>query len=136
MTENVNLTAAEWNVMECLWEKSPLPGRDIVDKLKTSVGWSKSTTLTMLSRMTAKEMIACEIQKVRMYTPCVNRDEAVRSETENFLKRVYKGSIGMMMNALTQKQELTPDDLDELYGILDEYKRKNTSGPCDNCKSD
>lgn len=127
MSENVNLTNAEWNVMECLWEKSPLPSRDIVEQLKETVGWSKSTTLTMLSRMAAKEMIACdESQKVRLYTPCINRDEAARVETENFLKRVYKGSIGMMMNALTQKQELTNEDLDELYGILDEYKRQNT----------
>ena len=126
MSENVNLTNAEWNIMECLWEKSPLPSRDIVEQLKETVGWSKSTTLTMLSRMTAKKMIACdESQKARLYTPCINRDEAARVETENFLKRVYKGSIGMMMNALTQKQELTDEDLDELYGILDEYKRHN-----------
>ena len=126
MSENVNLTNAEWNVMECLWEKSPLSGREIVDKLKSTIGWSKSTTLTMLSRMTAKGMITCdESQKIRMYSPCVNRDDVVRTETENFLKRVYKGSIGMMMNTLTQKQKLSPEDLDELYGILDEYKRKN-----------
>ena len=125
MSENVSLTNAEWNIMECLWEKSPLPSRDIVAQLKESVGWSKSTTLTMLSRMTAKKMIAChESQKTRLYTPCINRDDAARIETENFLKRVYKGSIGMMMNALTQKQELTDEDLDELYGILDEYKRR------------
>lgn len=132
MSENINLTNAEWNVMECLWERSPLPGRDIVENLKETVGWSKSTTLTMLSRMAAKKIIACdESQKVRLYTPCINRDEAVRVETENFLKRVYKGSIGMMMNALTQKQELTDGELDELYGILDEYRRQNSRNTTD-----
>ena len=42
------LTAAEWNLMECLWECAPRTGREAVDYLQKSVGWSRSTTLTML----------------------------------------------------------------------------------------
>ena len=48
---NIDLTPAEWNLMECLWEKSPRTGKEAVDYMKDSVGWSRSTTLTMLRRM-------------------------------------------------------------------------------------
>ena len=51
------LTPPEWYVMECLWEKAPCSGRDVVLHLKKTVGWSRSTTLTMLRRMTEKGMI-------------------------------------------------------------------------------
>ncbi|NLK88094.1 MAG: BlaI/MecI/CopY family transcriptional regulator [Clostridiaceae bacterium] len=37
---------------------------------------------------------------------------------ENILKRVYKGSVGMMMSAVAKKQKLTRKEIDELYAIL------------------
>ena len=116
---DISLTNAEWNVMDCLWEKAPRSGREIIDTLKERVGWSKSTTLTMLKRMTEKQLISCESsQPVRMYSPCIDRDDAVKEETENFLKRVYKGSVSLMVSAMTQKKELSEEEIRELYEIL------------------
>ena len=119
--ENVNLTSAEWDLMECLWEKSPQIGREVVEHLKKSVGWSRSTTLTMLRRMTEKGLIACEESEgINTYSPLVNKEVAMVNETENFLNRVYKGSIGMLMSAITKKQDLSKEEIDELYAILKE----------------
>ncbi|MCH5269886.1 MAG: BlaI/MecI/CopY family transcriptional regulator [Lachnospiraceae bacterium] len=122
---NINLTNAEWHVMDCLWEKAPQAGREIVDTLKEHVGWSKSTTLTMLKRMTEKKLITCEnSEKLRMYSPCINRDDAVKTETENFLNRVYKGSVSLMVSAMTQKQALSEEEIQELYDILKQSQTK------------
>lgn len=124
---NIDLTNAEWNVMDCLWEKAPQTGREIVDTLRERVGWSKSTTLTMLKRMTEKKLISYEdSQKLRMYSPCIDRDAAVKKETESFLNRVYKGSISLMVSAMTQKQELSKEEIKELYEILEKSQTKNT----------
>ena len=46
------LSEAEWNIMESLWEESPKVGSRIVADMAQRVGWSRSTTLTMLKRMT------------------------------------------------------------------------------------
>lgn len=122
---DINLTNAEWNVMDCLWEKNPQAGREIVDTLHARVGWSKSTTLTMLKRMTEKKLISCEnSDKIRMYSPCINRDDAVKTETENFLNRVYKGSVSLMVSAMTQKQALSDEEIKELYEILKQSQTK------------
>ncbi len=119
--ENVNLTSAEWHLMECLWEKSPRIGREVVEHLKDSVGWSRSTTLTLLRRMTEKELIRCEeIDGINAYSPLVDREASVVNETESFLNRVYKGSVSMLMSAITKKQDLTKEEIDELYAILKE----------------
>ena len=124
--ENVNLTSAEWHLMECLWEKSPQIGREVVEHLKKSVGWSRSTTLTLLRRMTEKGLIRCEeIDGVNAYSPLVDREVSVVNETENFLNRVYKGSISMLMSAITKKQDLTKEEIDELYAILKEAEGGN-----------
>ena len=122
---DISLTNAEWNVMDCLWEKAPQSGREIIDTLKERVGWSKSTTLTMLKRMAEKQLISCESsQQVRMYSPCIESDDAVKKETENFLKRVYNGSVSLMVSAMTQKQELSEEEIRELFEILEQCLRR------------
>ena len=113
------LTAAEWNLMECLWEASPRTGREATDYLEQHAGWSRSTTLTMLRRMTDKGLISCgEKDGVKVYAPLLPRNDAALRTTEDFLHRVYHGSVSMMMSAITQKQELSRQEIDELYAIL------------------
>lgn len=116
---NISLTSAEWNVMECLWESAPCTGREATEYLNKRVGWARSTTLTFLRRMTEKGIISCnEIDGLKSYSPLVKRGDAVMRETEDFLNRVYKGSVSMMMSTITKQQELTREEIDELCEIL------------------
>ena len=48
---HMGLTEAEWQVMECLWTSAPRTGREIIDALGKTTGWSRSTTLTLLRRL-------------------------------------------------------------------------------------
>lgn len=116
---HVNLTEAEWNVMECLWEKSPRTGRETIDFLKERMGWSRSTTLTLLRRMEEKGAVGSkDDEDVKQFIPLISREQAALQETENFLGRVYKGSLGMMLTSFTKKQSLSKNEIDELYKIL------------------
>jgi len=122
---NISLTPTEWNLMECLWESAPRTGREATEYLLERVGWTRSTTLTLLRRMTEKGIIRCEeINGIKSYLPLLKREDAVIRETEDFLSRVYKGSISMMMSAVTKKQELTKEEIEELYAILREAEAK------------
>lgn len=113
------LTPTEWNLMECLWEHAPRTGREAVDYMKAHMGWSRSTTLTMLRRMSEKGVMECrEENGVKTYYPLIPRDTAVQRETDSFLSRVYQGSISTMMNAITQKQKLSKSEIEELYAII------------------
>lgn len=114
-----HLTAAEWNLMECFWDSSPRTGREAVDYLQKSEGWSRSTTLTVLRRMTEKGLLTCEREgEVLRYRPMIRREDAVRQETRSFLDRVYKGSVSMLVSAMTDEQKLSRDEIDRLYEIL------------------
>ena len=116
-----NLTPNEWYVMECLWSNGRCTGREAVAYLQNAVGWSRSTTLTMLRRMSEKGLILCrEENGILVYTPLLDQDSATLRETDSFLDRVYHGSIGMMLTAMTQKQALSRKEIDELYAILQE----------------
>lgn len=119
MHEQMGLTPAEWNLMECLWEHSGCTGREAVEDMKSRTGWSRSTTLTMLRRMTEKGLIAADDSSgVLTYTALVRREDATEVETRSFIDRVYKGSVGMMLSTMTRKQQLSRKEIDELYDIL------------------
>ena len=113
------LTASEWNVLECLWEESPRTVMQLVARLGEKAGWAKSTTITTLRRMEEKGLVHCEIVgKGKSYTPAVEQEEATIQETKSFLNRVYRGSVGLMMSAMAQRQELSGEEIAELREIL------------------
>ena len=117
--EQFDLAPAEWNIMECLWERAPQTGRELTERLEKSVGWSRSTTLTLLRRMVAKGAVNCDTEGVKnTYSPAVRREDAALAETETFLDRVYQGSLSMMVSAMTQKKAVSKEELDELYVLL------------------
>lgn len=120
------LSEAEWHVLESLWADSPKVGSQIVADMKARKGWSRSTTLTMLRRMTEKGLISCDDSgKMRTYTPLVYREEAAKKETESFLNRVYQGSVSMLLNSFVEKRNLTSDEIKELKEILDQAEERN-----------
>lgn len=117
--EHIRLTDAEWAVMECLWEKEPRTGREASQWLGKRMGWTRSTSLTLLRRLEAKGAVAGEADGERkVFRPLIRREDAALRETESLLDRVYKGSLSLMVSSLTQKQPLRQEEIDELYSIL------------------
>ena len=123
--KNLTLTEAEWTVMECLWEKSPRTGRETVAWLDQKMGWTRSTTLTMLRRLEAKGAVAGDTEgELKTFRPLIAREEVAVRETENLLDRAYKGSLSLLVSSLARKQSLPQNEIDELYAILREMEGK------------
>lgn len=124
--QNISLTEAEWMVMECLWEKSPRTGRETVDWLKERMGWTRSTSLTLLRRLEGKGAVAGDTDgEVKTFRPLIHMETVAVQETENLLDRAYKGSLSLLVSSLTKKQSLPQSEIDELYAILREMEAKN-----------
>ena len=123
---SISLTEAEWTVMECLWEHSPRTGRETVVCLEGKMGWSRSTTLTLLRRLEEKGAVAGDTEStIKTFRPMIAREDAALQETENLLERAYKGSLSLLVSSLTKKQSLPQREIDELYAILREMEGKN-----------
>ncbi len=124
-TEGIGLTEAEWQVMEVLWERAPLSGREMSEIMAKRMDWNRSTTLTMLRRMEAKGAVAADMGEPKQFRPKIAREDAALRETESFLDRVYHGSVRMMVSAMTEKQALSKTEIDELYAMLRELEEGN-----------
>ena len=121
----VSLTEAEWAVMECLWNRSPISGREVTAALQQLKGWSRSTSLTLLRRLEAKGAVVANADTdIKMFRPMIGKDKAALRETQNLLNRAYEGSLSLLISAFTREQMLSQKEIDELYAILHEMEER------------
>ena len=115
---SVTLSQSEWRVMEALWT-GPKTLMELVRELGASAGWGKSTVTTMVRRMEEKGLLSYELQgRAKLFRAAVRREDVVAAETESLLSRAYHGSVGLLVNALAEQQQLSRSDIEELYAIL------------------
>ena len=124
--ENIIISDGEWKVMNVLWDNSPRSLATIVKELENDTGLSKATVFVMLKRLIAKNAVSVDTSgKVQLYSPLINKNEATITETQSFLKKVYGGSIGMMISSMSGQNTLSNEEIAELRKILDEAEQRN-----------
>ena len=76
----IDLTQAEWQVMECLWKQAPRTGREAAEYMARRTGWSRSTTLTLLQRLEDKGAVSSrEVGRKKVFSPVLRREDAAFS---------------------------------------------------------
>lgn len=124
--KKVNLSDAEWKLMNLLWENAPRTIMQLTNELKTETGWTKHTVISFLKRMQEKGAVHYEDgEKAKLYYPDLKREEAVLQETEDFLARVFQGRMGMMINTMVQQKALSKEELAELHKILEQAEEQD-----------
>lgn len=125
MKEKQLLTNTEWEVCECLWEVSPLTLTQIASRLTKRTGWTRSTGETLVRRMADKGLLHWEQgAKAKLYFPTVAREDAVLQETKGFLRKVFGGSVGLLVNTMAENEELSREEIDQLYETLRKLEEK------------
>ena len=119
----IDLTQAEWQVMECLWGQAPRTGREAAEYMARRTGWSRSTTLTLLQRLEDKGAVSSrEEGRKKVFSPVLRREDAALQETEDFLTRVYNGSVSLLVSSMTRRQALPQEEIDQLYALLQQLE--------------
>ncbi|MBQ8663915.1 MAG: BlaI/MecI/CopY family transcriptional regulator [Eubacterium sp.] len=123
------LNKSEWKVMRYLWENEPCTLMELVRHMAQELGWSKSTTNTVMKRMLEKGMVAYEKEgKAREYVAVYKREEVRLAETENFVDRVFGGDVGLLVNNLVSSKKLNQKEIDEIQALLDQVKESGMEG--------
>ena len=121
----VSLSDGEWKIMNSLWESGESTITELTASLEKETGWDKHIIITMLGRMEKKEAVAHrQGGRAKVFYPLVSREEVSMQETRGFLEKVYRGSLGMMVNAMVADQALSEQEIQELYDILEQAKKK------------
>ncbi|MBQ3226697.1 MAG: BlaI/MecI/CopY family transcriptional regulator [Clostridia bacterium] len=114
------ITDSEYQIMRILWESEKrMTVAEVVSALDEN-SWTASTVSTFLQRLLKKEVIACEKKgKTNLYYPKLAQSEYDLNETENFLSKLYKGSVKNLVAALYENKKLSNEELTDLKKMFE-----------------
>ena len=116
---SVQVTEAEWKIMECLWVHAPQTMGEITATLESATGWTRQTVITLLKRMTEKGAVSMDDSgRAKKYTPLITREEASAEETHKLLDHVFRGKASLLVNQLVDSGDLSSEDLQEILKTM------------------
>jgi len=119
----VQVTEAEWKIMEVLWDHAPRTMGEITAILEPSTGWTRHTVITLLKRMTEKGAVSMDdTGRAKKYVPLISREEASTVETHKFLDHVFKGKASLLVNHLVDAGDLSEDELKQILDMIKDKK--------------
>jgi BlaI family penicillinase repressor len=125
MVNPPNISDAEWDVMQVLWDKAPLTANEVVQRVAARKNWNPRTVKTLLNRLVKKRALEFETEGNRYrYSPTVSREQCVRMESQTFLTRVFGGAVGPMLTHFVSETPLSEQEIRQLREILDRRTRK------------
>ncbi len=88
------LSEMEWEIVKPMWEKGPMPARDLYQLVPKERKWAYKTVKTMLSRLVKKGALTYEeVGNTYVYRPMFSRDDMTVSATRSFIERVFDGGL-------------------------------------------
>jgi len=122
---SIQLTEAEWKIMEVLWVRNPRTMAEITKILEPTMEWSRHTVITLLKRMHDKGSVAVdESGPVKMYAPRVTREQASADQTKKFLSRVFSGQASLLINNLVDSGEVKVEEIQALLEMMKSEGKK------------
>ena len=117
----VKLFESELKVMDLLWKEGELPAKEIAQRLKEQVNWSKTTTYTVLKKCVEKQAVL-RTDPGFICKALINREEVQKAATEDLIDRMYGGSKDLLIASLLGKQEMTPDEIARLKKLVEDME--------------
>lgn len=110
---------SEYRFCEILWKNEPVTSSELVRLCREKLEWKKSTTYTVIRRLSERGVIKSEDAIV---TSLVSREDAQSAESTEIVERTFSGSLPSFIAAFTRKKNLSRQEIDEIQKIIDNYK--------------
>ena len=112
---------SELKVLELLWDSGELTAKDIAARAGEQVGWSKTTTYTVLKKCVEKGLV--ERREPGFFCRAlVTRQEAQRRETQELIDRMYGGSADRLVASLLEGKTLSAEEIGRLRRLVEELR--------------
>ena len=123
-TRDHELTEAEWEIIQVVWEHEPCAAPTVQEELETRKKWTYSTVKTLMDRMVGKGFLTTErIRNLILYRSAVTQKQARRGEVMKTLTRAFGGAFTPMMQFMLESNALSSDELTELEAMIRRKRR-------------
>lgn len=107
---------SEYRFCLILWENEPIRSTELAKLCKEKLDWSKTTTYTVIKRLSDRGVIKSENAIV---SAIVSKEEAQLSELEELMDKKFEGSLPAFIAAFGHRQQLSDAEIAEIRRIIE-----------------
>ena len=107
---------SEYRFCLILWENEPIGSRALSEICKERLGWSKTTTYTVIKRLCDRGVIKNENTIV---TSLIPKEEAQAQEIDELVEKKFEGSLPAFIAAFAKRSDLSEKEIAEIRRIIE-----------------
>ncbi len=108
---------SEYRFLSILWETEPISSPELVKICQERLGWKKSTTYTVIKKLTDKKLVE---SRNTIVTALVAKEKIIRQESNLFLEKTFGGNIPELFAAFLKDRKLTREEAERLKKMIEE----------------
>ena len=108
---------SELKILDVLWGEGDTTAKRIAEILRDQVGWSKTTTYTMIKRCIDKGAIERREPNFICH-PLVTINDAREYETTELINKMYNGAADQLVASMLGSQLLSKEEIERLKQVI------------------
>lgn len=117
----IQLGVVESQFADIIWKNEPIMSSELVRLCEEQLTWKKSTTFTVLRRLCQKGIFQNNNGTV---TSLISREEFYSLQSEKFVEETFQGSLPAFLAAFSARKKMTPEEVEALRRMVDEYEEE------------
>lgn len=117
MKEIPKIHEGEYRFCLILWENEPIQSAKLAQLCKERLGWSRTTTYTIIRRLTDRGVVKSENAIV---SSIIKKEEVQLSEMNALVEKTFEGSLPAFIAAFAHRQKLSAEDVEALRLIIEQ----------------
>ena len=113
--ETPKVFESEYRFCLILWENEPISCSELAKICKEKLGWSRTTTYTVIKRLGERGVLSNENSVVKSL---VSKEEIQASEMEEMMEKTFEGSVPAFIAAFAKREKLSEKDVSEIRRII------------------
>ena len=106
---------SEYRFCLILWKNEPIASAQLAKLCKEELGWSRTTTYTVIKRLSDREVVKTENGIV---SSLVSKEEVQASQMDEMLEKTFEGSVPAFIAAFAKREKLSDKEVEEIRRII------------------
>lgn len=107
---------SEYRFLSILWEVEPVYSPTLVKLCNERLGWKKSTTYTVIKKLSEKGLVKSEKTIVEAL---ISKEEADKQAGDELLERTSNGNIPAFLAAFLKDRKLSKSDVEKIRSLIE-----------------
>jgi BlaI family penicillinase repressor len=118
--DEYKLGAIESRFADIIWQREPLSSGDLVKVCEKELGWKKSTTYTVLKKLSERGLFQ---NRNGIVTSLISKQDFYALQSERFVDETFHGSLPAFLAAFSTRKKLSDKEIEELQELINRSRR-------------